>query len=53
MRLFTLRVPFGPNLLSAGIYPLRERAMLCLWPLNRRFFAIPLPDYFLRFAWNR
>lgn len=43
--LFKLRLFlwFGPNLLSAGLYPLRGWHTLFLWPLDRHCIAIRLP----------
>ena len=45
MALFKLRVFvwFGPNLLSAGLYPLRDWWTLILWPLDRHAVSIRLP----------
>ena len=45
MSLFKLRVFvwFGPNLLSAGLYPLRDWWTLILWPLDRHAVSIRLP----------
>jgi len=44
MILFRFRAwPGGPNLLSAGLYTLRGRLAVILFPLARNSVAIPLP----------
>ena len=45
MILFKLRMflLFGPNLLSAGVYPLRGWETVLLWFRERRAFSIRLP----------
>lgn len=44
MRIFALRSwPSGGNVLSAGVYPLRDRLVLIVWAGSRRPLAIPLP----------
>ena len=50
MCLFKLRVLgwFGRNLLSAGLYPLRDWWTLFVWPLDRHAIAIRLPIRYSR-----
>ncbi len=45
MVLFKLRLwlLFGPNLLAAGLYPLRDRHTIFFWFRERHAFTVRLP----------